>query len=170
MPPLASWVGARALRAGHTPSMEEPIVKSLMLVFAAVLLAGAGAAEAAQVTCSGSYFGYDFTVRSNVARNRLSGKINILVVNRSQGFRQSGTMTPTSSDIRPGKHLRFSGRGPDGATGSVDATHSGGSSYQGTLHASASAGSVNVPVACRLTGRSLMIEELEYYDWAELGY
>jgi hypothetical protein len=127
-----------------------------MFVFAAFLLIGAVQAEAAQFTCRGTYFGYNFSVRGNTARTKIAGRINIVVTN-SQGERQTASMTPTSSDIRPGQHIRFSGRGAKNSTGTVHAAYVSGTNYEGTLAATSDIGSVNVPVACRLTGRYLDI-------------
>jgi hypothetical protein len=128
----------------------EVIVKKLIIGLSLLLIGGV--ASAAQITCRGEYFGYQFTARANSTGTRVVGKIRI-DVRDGGGFHRSGSVRATSSDIRRGRYLRFAGRASDGSTGSVNANYNSSSrNYDGILHASTSMGSVRVSVLCTLRG------------------
>jgi hypothetical protein len=132
----------------------------LVTVFSAlasVLVVGASA-QAASIACSGETFGYSFVVRATTAGTKITSKIGLNVSNGS-GFKQSGSFTTRSSDIRAGQYLRFSGRSADGAsTGTVSADFVSGTTYRGTLSAAGAQGSVDVPVTCSLKGKGFVAD------------
>lgn len=108
-----------------------------------------GAAHAGKISCNGSYFGYNFAVNANTQGTRIVGRIQLDVSNGQE--RHRGNMRATSSDIRAGRYLRFSG-GDSRGSGSLSANYSSDGRYHGTLHAQSPQGTATVPVVCTLRG------------------
>ena len=124
-------------------------MKALVVFFSALL--ACGAAEAAQIACSGSTLGYTFNLRARSSGQRVVGRVNVTV---TQGGRtvQRDSLTPTSSSIQPRRALSFAARSASGS-GSVNAAYDAGSGlYYGSLSASGPQGSVTTSVTCRLSG------------------
>ena len=111
----------------------------------------APSAQASQVVCQGRYMGFvNFTVRANLnsANTAVRGEITVEV--KGGSVNQSGRLNPTSSSIRAGNHIRFSGENAEG-DGSVDARFDAASgTYPGTLQARGSGRNVQVNVVCNL--------------------
>ncbi len=131
-------------------------IKAAGVLFSALLVGGA--AEAAQIACSGSALGYTFNLRARSSGSRVVGRVNVTVTQGTRTVKQD-SLTPTASSIQPRRSLQFTARSAGGG-GSVNATYDAGSGlYYGTLSASGPQGSVNTSVTCRLSGLTDMEAE-----------
>ena len=132
------------------------------LIGATVLLSGlfsAQAAQAANLTCSGSHLGYQFGLTAKTQGSRVVGAV---VIDVSQGGRavKRSTFSVSSSSIVPQQSVQLAASGPDGS-GNLNANYSGGN-YSGTLVAATSRGTFNVPVGCALSGAGMTWDAEEY--------
>lgn len=134
--------------------------KMIAVALTATVLS-AVSAQASQVVCSGRYMGFvNFTVRANLNSSNTAVRGDITVEAKGGGVNQSGRLSPTSSSIRAGNHIRFSGENADGH-GNVDARfEASNGTYPGTLQARGSGRDVQVNVVCNLNLNKLQEPDL----------
>jgi hypothetical protein len=126
---------------------KEVIVRTLAMVLAT--LAVSAPAFASQITCTGSYMGYDVKAQTSYTNNAMAGQIAVLITEGSSVV-SNLQLTATASDIRPGQYLKFAGQGDQGS-GAIDATYDPSTRlYNGTLAAETGLGDATIDVNCSL--------------------
>ena len=121
----------------------------MMVISAFAFSSLSPAAFAAQIVCSGSYYGYDFTVNAKTSKGQVYGSIK-LIVSQNGSVVKEETLATTGSDIRPGALLNFAGQSQDGS-GVINASFANGQ-YSGNLDAQTSQGDFTMAVTCTMEG------------------
>jgi len=102
-----------------------------------------------KVICIGEESGYKVFLRATISAGRLVSAIRLTIID-PEGKKMSSLFRVSSSEIRPGEMIRFSGRSSMGA-GTVEATFDPATGeYIGLFDAHSSKVNATVPITCTL--------------------
>lgn len=120
------------------------MIKTLL---ASLAMLGAQA-NAARLTCSTSYAGYDAVAYASTKGNAILGSVQIITTHSGQTTRE--VYSVIASDIRPLQSISFSDQNQTGS-GVLTATYEAESKlYSGQVSIHTPMGSMSIPVTCVL--------------------